>query len=145
MRDAELTAAVRRVHEANFGVYGVRKVCAALAREGVHAGRDRIARIMREQGLEGVRRGRRTTTTHPARTVTAGDLVERCFAVPTPDRLWVADITYVPLATGGFCYAAFVTDAYPAGSSAGRWRGRSRPTFKQYGGPCLCAWLGWSC
>ena len=112
VRDAELAAALRRIHAANFGVYGVRKMQAALAREGIGAGRDRVTRIMREQGLEGVRRGRRTTTTRPARTVTAGDLVERRFAAPAPDRLWVADITYVPLATGGFCYAAFVTDVY---------------------------------
>ncbi len=84
-------------------------------REGVVAGRDRVARLMREQGLEGVRRGRRTTTTRPARTVTAGDLVDRQFTAPAPDRLWVADITYVPLATGGFCYTALVTDVYARG------------------------------
>jgi putative transposase len=112
LRDAELAVEIARVHAANFGVYGVRKVWAALAREGIAVGRDRVARIMREQGLEGVRRGRRTTTTRPAGTATASDLVERCFTAPAPDRLWVADITYVPLATGGFCYTAFVTDVY---------------------------------
>ena len=112
IRDAELARAIVRIHAANLGVYGVRKVWAALLREGVVAGRDRVARLMREQGLEGVRRGRRTTTTRPARTVTAGDLVDRQFTAPAPDRLWVADITYVPLATGGFCYTALVTDVY---------------------------------
>jgi putative transposase len=112
LRDAELAVEIARVHAANFGVYGVRKVHAALARDGIAAGRDRVARIMRGLGLAGVRRGRRTTTTRPARTATAGDLVERRFTAPAPDRLWVADITYVPLATGGFCYTALVTDAY---------------------------------
>lgn len=112
VRDAELAAAIARLHAANFGVYGVRKLWAALARDGIGAGRDRVARIMREQGLEGVRRGRRTTTTRPAPTATPGDLVGRRFTARAPDRLWVADITYVPLATGGFCYTAFVTDAY---------------------------------
>jgi putative transposase len=113
VRDAELEAAIRRVHAANFGVYGVRKMWAALTREGIAAGRDRIARIMRAAGLAGVRRERRTTTTRPgpARPST-DDLVDRDFAAPAPDRLWVADITYVPLARGGFCYTAFVTDVF---------------------------------
>ena len=85
----------------------------ALAREGIPTGRDRIARIMREEGLAGVRRERRTTTTRPApaRPSTA-DLVDRDFAAPAPDRLWVADITYVARAPGGFCYTAFVTDVF---------------------------------
>jgi putative transposase len=113
IRDAELGAAVRRIHAANYGVYGVRKLWAALAREGIDAGRDRVARIMRAEGLAGVRRDRRTTTTRPAPArPSAGDLVERHFAAPAPDRLWVADITYVPLARGGFCYTAFVTDVF---------------------------------
>ena len=113
VRDIELGAVIRRIHAANFGVYGVRKMWAALAREGIPTGRDRIARIMREEGLAGVRRERRTTTTRPApaRPSTA-DLVDRDFAAPAPDRLWVADITYVARAPGGFCYTAFVTDVF---------------------------------
>jgi putative transposase len=113
VRDAELAAAIRLIHAANFGVYGVRKMWAALAREGIPTGRDRIARIMREEGLTGVRRERRTTTTRPALArPSTGDLVDRDFAAPAPDRLWVADITYVALARGGFCYTAFVTDVF---------------------------------
>lgn len=113
LRDGELAAAIRSIHAGNFGVYGVRKMWAALAREGIVIGRDRVARLMRTEGLAGVRRDRRTTTTRPARlTPSAADLVERRFEAPAPDRLWVADITYVPLSRGGFCYAAFVTDVF---------------------------------
>ena len=113
VRDAELAAAIRRVHAANFGVYGVRKMWAALTREGIPVGHDRVARLMRAEGLAGVRRERRTTTTRPGPArPSADDLVARDFAAPAPDRLWVADITYVPLARGGFCYTAMVTDVF---------------------------------
>lgn len=113
VRDAELLVAIRRVHAENFGVYGGRKVWLTLLREGIAVGRDRVARLMRAEGLTGVRRDRRTTTTRPAAvTPSAHDLVERRFEAPAPDRLWVADITYIPLVRGGFCYAAFVTDVF---------------------------------
>jgi len=113
VRDAELAAAIDRVHAANYGVYGIRKVWAALGREGVTVGRDRVARLMRTLGLRGVTRERRTLTTIAARPAERpGDLVERVFRAAAPNRLWLADITYVPLAAGGFCYTAFVTDAY---------------------------------
>jgi putative transposase len=112
-RDAQLRPAIRRVHAANYGVYGVRKVWAALAREGTVVGRDRVARLMRELGLRGVSRERRTVTTLPAAvTDRPGDLVERSFRAAAPNRLWLADITYVPLSSGGFCYSAFITDAF---------------------------------
>lgn len=68
VRDAELATAIRRVHAENFGVYGVRKVWLTLLREGIAVGRDRVARLMRAEGLTGVRRGRQTTTPGPRRS-----------------------------------------------------------------------------
>jgi putative transposase len=112
VRDAGLVADIRRVHEEHYGVYGVRKVWHELQREGVEVGRDRVARLMRAEGLEGVVRSKGVRTTVAAEEVDRWpDLVERDFAVEAPDRLWVADLTYVGCA-GGFCYTAFVTDAF---------------------------------
>ncbi len=113
IRDAELSSAIRRIHAANYGVYGVRKLWHALRREGDAVGRDRVARIMRRLGLRGVRRERSARTTLAgAGPVRPGDLVERSFTAPAPNRLWLADITYVPLAGGGFAYTALITDAF---------------------------------
>jgi len=112
-RDAELTERIREVHADNYGVYGVRKVWHGLRRAGVVVGRDRVARLMRREGLQGAVRTRSVRTTIPAEAdVSLPDLVERDFHPAAPDRLWVADLTYVRLASGGFAYAAFVTDAY---------------------------------
>jgi putative transposase len=65
LRDAELTAEIRRVHARNFGVYGVEKVWRQLNREGVTVGRDRVARLMADLGLAGAVRGKRVRTTLP--------------------------------------------------------------------------------
>jgi len=111
-RDAELRPQVARAHDVAFGVYGVRKLWRQLARDGVALGRDHLARLMRDLQLAGVRRGRRVRTTRPGpATSRPADLVSRHFSAPAPDRLWVADLTYVRIAPG-FCYAAFVIDAF---------------------------------
>lgn len=110
--DAALAAELTRVHALHRSLYGVRKTWHALAREGMPAGRDRVGRLMRALGLVGVTRARRARTTIPARVAYPGDLVGRVFTAPAPDRLWVADITYVALVPGGFAYVAFVTDAF---------------------------------
>lgn len=111
-RDAELAIEIRRVHAENFGVYGARKVWRALNREGVPIARCTTERLMRSLGLQGIRRGKfhRTTVADPTSPRPA-DLVERTFAAPAPNRLWVADLTYVRT-WSGFCYAAFVIDVY---------------------------------
>lgn len=112
LRDAELIPVIERIHAENYGVYGVRKIWHAMRREGWVIGRDQIARLMRHAGLEGVVRGRKPRTTIPARDADdRPDLVERCFITDRPNRLWVADITYVRT-TAGFCYTAFVTDVF---------------------------------
>jgi putative transposase len=112
VRDEELKAEISRVHQSNFGVYGVRKVWRQMLREEVPVGRDRVARLMTDVGLVGVTRGRAKRTTIPAQVQQRpGDLVERQFTAPAPNRLWVADLTYVAT-WSGFCYVAFVLDAF---------------------------------
>ena len=111
-REERLRAAITRVHQDNYGVYGARKVWLALNREGIPVARCTVERLMRELGLAGARRGkrRRTTVPDPAAARPA-DLVQRRFNRPAPDRLWVADFTYVPT-WSGMVYVAFVIDAY---------------------------------
>ena len=111
-REERLRAAITRVHQDNYGVYGARKVWLALNREGIPVARCTVERLMRELGLAGARRGkrRRTTVPDPAAARPA-DLVQRRFHRPAPDRLWVADFTYVPT-WSGMVYVAFVIDAY---------------------------------
>ena len=112
LRDEELKLEIVRVHEANFGVYGVEKVWRQLHREGIRVGRDRVARLMRVLGLEGVVRGQRKRTTLAADLdERPADLVDRNFRAPAPNRLWVADLTYVST-WSGFVYVAFVIDAF---------------------------------
>ena len=111
-RDALLHAEIRRVHEANFGVYGARKVWRQLGREGVLVAHCTVERLMRDMGLRGVMRGReaRTTVSNPASPCSA-DRVNRRFRAPRPNVLWVSDFTYVAT-WQGFVYAAFVIDAF---------------------------------
>jgi len=112
LRDDELKEHIRRVHAANYGVYGARKVWLTLNREGIPVARCTVERLMGELGLSGTTRGkaRRTTIADPAAAQPA-DLVGRRFGPAAPNRLWVADLTYVST-WSGFAYVAFVTDAY---------------------------------
>ena len=112
MRDEQLKAVISRVHADNYGVYGARKTWLQLNREGTPAARCTVERLMRELGLAGARRGRRIRTTVPdAAAARPADLVRRQFSPAAPDRLRVADFTYVPTWTG-MVYVAFVIDAY---------------------------------
>ena len=112
VNDATLADVIGRVHRAHFGVYGIRKVWKALARLGIAAGRDQVARIMRAVDLRGATRTKRVRTTKPALVERRpADLVERIFSAAAPNRLWVADLTYVWTRTG-FVYTAFVVDAF---------------------------------
>ena len=103
---------IRRIHRDSHGTYGMPRVHAQLRAGGCRVGRKRVARLMREAGLAGVsrRRGTRTTCPEPGR-LAAPDRVERVFRADAPDRIWVADITYVPTATG-FLYLAIVLDVF---------------------------------
>lgn len=110
--DAALKEQIRVIHTRSRGTYGERRVHAELAALGVHVGRKRIARLMRALGLAGVSRRKRAHTTIRDRDARpAPDLVDRDFTAPGPDRLWVADITYVPT-WAGFLYLAVVLDAW---------------------------------
>lgn len=112
LRDEEITQEIRRIHEANYGVYGARKVHAALAREGFAVARCTVERLMRKAGLRGVIRAKSPRTTRPApETDRPADLVERQFTATAPNQLWVADITYIKTFSG-WVYAAFVIDVF---------------------------------
>jgi putative transposase len=112
LRDAELLAQIRRVHEASGALYGARKVWWQLRRDGIDAARCSIERLMRKHGIEGVVRGKkRRTTTADERALRPADLVDRDFTAPAPNRLWVADFTYV-MTWSGVVYVAFVIDVF---------------------------------
>jgi putative transposase len=108
-----LTARIRSIHEESKGTYGVPRIHAELVdNDGIHVGRKRVERLMRAAGLEGVsRRRKRKTTRRDEGARPALDLVQRDFTASGPDRLWVADITYVPT-WAGFLYLAVVLDAW---------------------------------
>jgi putative transposase len=110
--DEALTAEIRRVHAANFAVYGARKVWRQLNREGIPIARCRTERLMRQMGLAGRVRGKKKRTTIPDPTAPRpADLVERQFRAAAPNQLWVADLTYVAT-WSGFAYTAFVIDVF---------------------------------
>ena len=112
LRDAELRPEIARVHTENFGVYGADKVWAQLNREGVPVARCTVERLMRGLGLRGVVRGKPKRTTIADRAADRPrDLVERRFAAEAPNRLWVADLTYVRT-WSGFVYVAFIVDVF---------------------------------
>jgi len=103
-------------------LYGSLKMWASLQREGIPVAKSTVERLMRLNGWQGVRRHKKVRTTIPDPAAErAPDLVDRQFTVPAPNRLLVADFTYVKLVTGSFCYVAFVIDAY-AGAIVG-WEG----------------------
>ena len=112
--DARLLATIRVIHTRSRATYGVPRVHAELAATGVHVGRKRVARLMRVAGLVGVHRRRRARVVPRATLIrpwVAPDLVQRDFRASGPDRLWVADITYLPT-EAGFLYLATVLDAW---------------------------------
>ena len=110
--DVVLTEAIRAIHARSRGTYGAPRIHAELAAQGVHVGRKRVARLLQAAGLAGVSRRRHVWTTRrdPAARP-APDLVQRTFAVDGPNRLWVADITYIPT-WAGFLYLAVVLEAW---------------------------------
>jgi putative transposase len=107
---------VAEIHAARVGyrrAYGARKTWKELKRRHVPVGRDHVARLMRQEGLEGFRRGKKRRTTIPdeAAVERARDLLRRDFAATRPNEKWVADITYIRT-WNGFVYLAFILDCY---------------------------------
>ena len=112
LRDEALKPEIMRVYEENRSVYGPRKVWRQLGREGFEVARCTVERLMRALCLKGEVRGKTWKTTFPDLSAPRPfDLVDRDFTVTAPNRLWVADLTYVRT-WSGFVYAAFVIDAY---------------------------------
>jgi transposase InsO family protein len=111
--DVVLTAQIITARTGRRQSYGQKRTWLELADRGVDVGRDRVARLMRANGLVGVRRGRRHVTTIPdgSALTRPADLVDRDFTASGPNRLWVADFTYLRT-VGGFIYLAFILDAY---------------------------------
>ena len=112
-RDDELRLQIQRVYDANFQVYGPRKVWRELRRAGVDVARCTVERLMRAMGLAGAVRGRAwvTTTQSQAALDRPRDLVDRQFQATRPNQLWVSDFTYVAT-WAGFVYVAFVIDVF---------------------------------
>lgn len=112
VRDEELMKEITRVYDENYQVYGADKIWTQLNREGVAVGRCRIERLMRRLGIAGAVRGRTVRTTIADQDgVRAADLVKRQFTAGAPNRLWVADFTYVAT-WAGTVYVAFAVDAF---------------------------------
>ena len=110
--DARLTEQIKTIHQRSRHTYGMPRVHAELAEQGVHVGGKRVARLMKAAGMHGVsRRKWVTTTTRDGDARPAPDLVQRHFSATAPDALWVADITYIPT-WSGFLYLAVVLDAF---------------------------------
>jgi putative transposase len=112
-RDDVLLYEIKRVWDENHRNYGARKVWKQLKRELIPAARCTVERLMKQLGIEGVRRGKRCITTIPDEAAHKPlDLSQRQFTADQPNQLWVADITYVAT-WSGFVYVAFVVDVYP--------------------------------
>ena len=112
LEDGRLLDLIRASHAESRGTYGARRVHADLVEAGEVVGRDRVARLMRAEGLQGVspRKWAVTTQQDPA-AGSAPDLVERKFKADAPNKLWVADITYIDtVETTG--YLSLITDAH---------------------------------
>ena len=110
--DAMLLSRIRLIHQRSYGTYGAPRIHAELRELGIRAGRKRVARLMRMAAISGVSRRRAVRTTWRSKeSRKAPDLVNRDFSAPVRDRLWVADITYVPT-HAGFLYLSVVIDAF---------------------------------
>ena len=110
--DGELSARIAAIHRRSQATYGVPRVHAELKAQGRHVGHKRVARLMSTAGLYGASRRRWVTTTVRDRAAKpAPDLIERNFTATAPNRLWVADLSYIPT-WAGFLYLAVVLDAF---------------------------------
>lgn len=111
LADRELLAAIEAARSGYRRAYGARKTWRELRRRGVDVGRDQVARVMRQHGIEGKRRGgkKRTTIPDEAALESARDLLQRDFSATRPNEKWVADLTYIRT-WSSFVYLAFILD-----------------------------------
>jgi putative transposase len=111
-RDALLTEKIREIHSRSRETYGYPRVHAELRSLGIGCGRRRVARLMKAAGLRGCMRGKKRRTTHrDPWAAPAPDLLRRDFVADRPNRVWLADITYIPTLEG-FLYLAFILDTH---------------------------------
>jgi len=113
LRDDELKVMIQRVFHEHLGVYGADKIWAQLKREGTRVARCTVERLMRELGLRGVVRGKKSvrTTFSDEAAARPADLVKRQFRATAPNALWVSDLTYVKTHSG-WVYVAFIIDVF---------------------------------
>lgn len=109
-QDQQLKDLIMAAYEKSWRTYGVPRMHAELCDQDVHVAKKRVARLMREIGIEGVsrRRSRKRTTVQAEAAKAAPDLLERRFSAERPDQVWVADITYIPTHEGWLFLAAVV-------------------------------------
>ena len=113
-RDEVLRPEIHRVHQASLdGCYGAKKIWKQLQREGITVANCTVRRLMQQEGITGVRRGRqfKITTIADENQLRPNDLVDRQFVASAPNRLWVADLTYIKTHTG-WTYVAFIIDVF---------------------------------
>jgi putative transposase len=112
VRDITMNAIMLTIFTKNYSVYGAHKLWKAMRRAGHEIGRDQVARLMRQAGIRGVRRGKQVYTTRPDPAGSrAVDLVKRQFTADAPNRLWVLDLTYVST-WEAMAYVCFIVDAF---------------------------------
>jgi putative transposase len=112
LRDAVMIPILLAIWQANYSVYGAHKLWKAARRAGHDIGRDQVARLMRQAGIRGVKRGRRVITTRrDDKAPRSPDLVKRNFSASAPNQLWVTDLTYVAT-WSGVAYVCFIVDAF---------------------------------
>lgn len=113
-RDEALLPQIKPVWDSNWPVYGSDKAWKQINRKVISVDRCTVNRLMRQQGLCGVRRGKVVRTTTPDTVAPCPmDLVNRQFKSERPNQLWVSDFTYVRT-WQGWMYVAFVIDVYDA-------------------------------
>jgi transposase InsO family protein len=130
LEDERLLAKIEELHEANYLAYGSRRMWKALLRAGESVGRDRVARLMRENALQGAkRRGKpwRTTRADPT-ALRSPDRVQRDFTASGPDEMWFADFTYLRCWEGLVLFS-FVIDAYSRKVLGWQFASHMRTTF----------------
>ncbi|MFF5339694.1 IS3 family transposase [Streptomyces althioticus] len=110
-RDAELTEQIKEIHADSGGIYGSPRVHAILKREGVHVGRKRVERLMREADIAGISPRRKGFTRRDPKASLAPDLVQRDFTASAPNRLWVTDLTMIATDEGPLWLSA-IRDAF---------------------------------
>jgi len=132
--DVVMKVAIFTVWQANYEVYGVRKMWKAMRRAGADVGRDQVARLMGDLGIAGARRGKRVKTTcSDPKAARPPDLVNRDFTATGPNQLWVTDVAYVPT-WSGMVYVSNIGEVF-ARTIVG-WRVASHMRTVTSGGPC---------